>query len=167
MKVYVVAMPWQDQRATLQAVVVAATVHGWDLTVSSDLVVAPAWARYNYHMYVPTEPLPQCTLLVWLTPLPVPITSAWVITTHDGYARARWVGTPSVAHWHRTEDAGSGYVLHVPNPAPFFQALAEGRGDWPEGTWTGPTLPGRLCPVEWWSPGGWRVLGTHGVERIK
>ena len=165
MKVYVVATPWQDQRAALQAVVVAATVHGWDLTVSSDLVVAPAWARHNYHRYDPSAPLPPCALLVWLTPAPVPTTTAWVVTSHNTYPRARWVGTPSAAQWHRTEAVGTGHVLHAHDPVAFFQALAEGQGAWPEGAWTGPVLPGRLCPEGWWSPGGWRVLGTHGVER--
>lgn len=166
MKVYVVATPWQDQRAALQAVVGAATAHGWDLSVASDLVTAPAWARHTYHMYDPAAPLPPCALLVWLTPAPVPATPAWVVTSQDSYPRARWAGTPTAAQWHRTEAVGAGHVLHVPAPAPFFNALAEGRGAWPEGQWTGPVLPGRLCPVGWWSPGGWRVLGVQGVERL-
>ena len=170
MKVYVVAMPWQDQRTALQAVVGAAAAHGWELTVASDLVVVPLWARHNYRAYVPSDPLPPCSLLVWLAPTPVPPSAVgvpWVVTTSE-LPKARWVGVPAAAQGRRQDDDGwPGNVLRVSAPDRFFQGLAEGQGAWPEGgSWTGAVLPGRLCPEAWWSAGGWRVLGVLGVERL-
>jgi len=168
MKVYVVAVPWQDQRAALQGVVGAATTHGWDLSVASDLMEVPTWARHNYRKYDPTAPLPPCTLLVWLAPSPLPPSATkvpWVITT-DELPKARWTGVPSLAQWQLLEGGWGGNALRVSAPVQFFQALADGRGGWPEGTWTGPVLPGRMCPEAWWSPGGWRGCGVLGVERL-
>lgn len=165
MKVCVVAVPWQDYRSPLQAVVEVATAQAWDLTVLSDLAVAPTWARRNYRKYDPSEPLPPCSLLIWLHKDPVP-PAPWVITTETLAVRSRWTGTPRSAHWERTLGAWTGHVLSVAHPDAFFQALRDGQGAWPEGTWTGPTLPGRLCPVDWWSRGGWKVHGLLGIERV-
>lgn len=163
MKVLVISMPWQDQRSALQAVVETATAHGWDLTVQSDLVAVPLWARRNYAMYDPAVPLPPTDLLIWLSTDPLP-EAPWVVTVGSP-PTSTWVGKPAHASWARTDGPWRGHVFSPTDPVAFFQALTKGRGVWPEGAWTGPVLPGRLCPVGWWSRGGWNVRGVLGVER--
>jgi len=164
MKALVVAVPWQNHRDVLHAVVETATVHGWDLTVQSDLVAVPVWARKNYAKYDPAAPLPSCGLLIWLSQDPLPEVP-WALTVGP-VPTSRWSGTPARALWSRTDGRWRGHVLSPDDPVAFFQALAKGHGGWPAGTWTGPVLPGRLCTVGWWSRGGWKVRGVLGVEHV-
>jgi len=164
MKALVVAVPWQDHRDVLQAVVETATVHAWSLTVQSDLVAVPLWARRDYTKYDPETPLPPCDLLIWLSQDPLPM-APWALTVAP-LPTARWLGEPGRALWTRTDGGWKGHVLSPDDPVAFFQALAKGCGAWPEGTWTGPVLPGRLCPVGWWSRGGWKARGVLGVEQL-
>lgn len=165
MKALVIAVPWQDHRTVLQAVVETATVHNWDLSVQSDLVAVPLWARKNYAKYDPDAPLPPCALLIWLSTAPLP-EAPWALTVGP-LPTARWSGVPTRALWSRTDGEWKGHVLSLSDPVAFFQALAKGSGAWPDGGWTGPVLPGRLCPEAWWSRGGWKARGVLGVEQLK
>lgn len=165
MKVLVVAVPWQDHRTVLQAVVETANVHAWSLTVQSDLVAVPLWARRDYAKYDPAAPLPSCDLIIWLSSDPIPV-APWVVSVGHPPS-SRWSGIPTRALWKRTDGGWNGNVLVPTDLAAFFHALAQGTGTWPDGTWTGPVLPGRLCPLGWWSRGTWRARGILGVEFIK
>lgn len=168
MKVGVVAFPWQDVRPALQAVVVAAEAHRWVLSVSTDLPEVPGWARHRYRPYDPAAPLDAYDVVVWLAPVPCPpVRAAWVITTHPDIPASRWTGQPARGGWMLTEGTSMQQVLWVPDAAKAFQAWAAGGAAWPEGSaWTGPVLPGRLCPVAWWSDGVWQPRGVVGVERL-
>jgi hypothetical protein len=147
----------------LQTVVETATTHAWDLTVQSDLVAVPLWARKNYAKHDPDVPIPPCDLLIWLSHTPLPEVP-WALTVGP-LPSARWTGEPARARWNRTDGGWKGHVLAPTDVMAFFQTLAKGCGTWPAGTWTGPVLPGRLCPVWWWSRGEWKARGVLGVEK--
>lgn len=163
MKVVVVSL-WQEHRATLQSLVVCGKEHGWDLTVLTELPVIPTWARLNYQQYVPGLHLPPCDLLVWLYAGSLPACDCrWVITDQDA-PTGRWRGTTPSGPWVRTEGSLCVNVLSVAEPEKFFSSLRTGHGAWPEGVWAGDVLPGRLCPVRWWSRGGFKGTSVIGIE---
>jgi hypothetical protein len=164
MKVWVVAMPWQDARLALQAVVSAAKSHNWELTISTNLVEVPSWARYNYFKY-DSEKKVDCSLFIWLSNDPLPSVDApWVITSAPIETWGRWKGEPLYHRWEYVGGESEQHIFSLDVPAKAFQEWAEGRGAWPAGRWTGPSLPGRQCPLAWWSSGVWKPRGRLGFE---
>jgi len=163
MKIGVVAVPWEAHRNALFSVCAWARTWKHELSVRTDLVNVPAWARSDYARW--PEPLPAVDVLVWMAP-GTPPPAPWVLlegTEVPPDLQSRWSGRPSEGSWERTDGTAPGSVLVVEDLEAWMHQLSNGRAAWPPGHWSGPVLPGRTCPSGWWSPARTVRLTTVGV----